>query len=107
MAVSRFDIFLVNLDPTVGSEVKKTRRCLIISPPELNDIMHTVIIAPVTSKISKYPMRIQVKVNELEGEIMLDQIRSVDKQRLVKKVGHIRGKTQNILCETLQEMFKK
>ena len=107
MNVNRFDVFIVNLDPTIGSEVKKTRKCLVVSPQEINEIMKTVIIAPVTSKVSYYPMRVQVKVNDLEGEIMLDHIRTVDKQRLVKKTGHIRGKTQDFICDTLQEMFKK
>ena len=68
MTVSRFDVFLVILDPTIGSEVKKTRPCLVISPQEINELMNTVIIAPITSKISHYPMRVQIKVNELDGE---------------------------------------
>jgi len=107
MVINRFDVFLVNLDPTVGSEVKKTRPCIIVSPQELNDVLNTVIIVPLTSKISNYPMRVKVKVDDTEGEAMLDHIRAVDKKRLVKKITHIRGRIQDNICDTLSEMFSK
>ncbi len=107
MVINRFDVFLVNLDPTIGSEVKKTRPCIVVSPQELNDVLNTVIIVPLTSKISNYPMRVKVKVNDTEGEAMLDHIRAVDKKRLVKKITHIRGIIQDNICDTLSEMFTK
>jgi len=105
MEVKRFDVFLVNLDPTVGHEIKKTRPCLIISPNEMNKYISTVIVAPMTTKTRNYPTRIQCVFDNKEGEIVLDQIRTVDKNRLVKKLGAINKSTQRKVLETLKEMF--
>lgn len=104
MVIKRFDIWLVSLDPTLGSEIQKTRPCIIISPNEMN-LLRTVIIAPLTSKGFNFPMRIKILFEDKEGLILLDQIRSVDKQRLVKKVGTIESKSAEEICLKLQEIF--
>lgn len=104
MVIKRFDIWLVSLDPTLGSEIQKTRPCVIISPNEMN-LLRTVIVAPLTSKGFDFPMRIKISFEEKEGLILLDQIRSVDKQRLLKKVGTIEAKIAEDICFKLQEIF--
>ena len=105
VAYKRYEVYLICLDPTVGSEMKKTRPGVIISPDEMNQYINTVIIAPMTSNIRDYPTRIKVKFQNKEGQIVLDQIRSVDKQRLVKKLGSIDTRTASKLTKTLIEMF--
>ena len=105
MVVKRFEIYFVNLDPTVGSEIKKTRPCLIISPDEMNRHIATVIIAPMTTKGRTYPTRVSCKFEGKSGQIVLDQLRTVDKKRLVKKLGRIDKKTQQVVLSTLAEMF--
>jgi mRNA interferase MazF len=105
VVASRFDIFLVNLDPTVGSEIKKSRPCVIISPNEMNKYLNTVIIAPMTSVRRGYPTRIVCRFKGKTGEIVLDQIRSIDKARLVRKLGTLNEEIQNQILLTLQEMF--
>lgn len=102
----RFDIFLINLDPTKGSEIKKTRPCVVISSNEINFNLSTIIVAPMTTKKRKYPTRIPLKFDSKEGQIALDQMRTVDQSRLMKKLGKIEKKTQKHLVETLIEMFK-
>jgi mRNA interferase MazF len=87
--ISQYDVFLVNLDPTIGHEIRKTRPCLVISPDEMNRHIATVIIAPMTTKSRAYPTRIEVSFRRKTGWIILDQIRTVDKRRLVKKLGTI------------------
>lgn len=104
---SRFDIYYVNLDPTVGNEIKKTRPCVIISPDEMNHNISTIIIAPVTSKIRNYPTRISVKIEGRTGQIVLDQIRTVDKARLISKIDRLNKPTQLKVLNVLQEMFSK
>jgi mRNA interferase MazF len=84
MELIQYQIVLVNLDPTVGSEIKKTRPCVIISPNEMNKYLNTVMIAPMTSQSKNYPTRIEVKHNSTIGWIVLDQIRTIDKQRIIK-----------------------
>jgi len=84
MVVSQYDIVLVNLDPTIGSEIKKTRPCVVVSPNEMNRHLNTIVIAPMTSKSHDYPTRVQVKHNKTIGYIVLDQIRTVDKRRIIK-----------------------
>ena len=84
MELSQYYIVLVNLDPTVGSEIKKTRPCVIISPDEMNRFLRTIVIAPMTSQSKDYPTRVRVKHNKSEGWVVLDQIRTIDKQRIVK-----------------------
>ena len=105
MEVKRFEVFLVNLDPTVGSEIKKTRPALVISPDEMNSYIRTVIVAPMTTKGRSYPTRVTCKFAGKEGQIVLDQIRTVDKGRLVKKLGSIDSKTQRSVSQSLIEMF--
>ena len=105
MVVKRFDVYLINLDPTIGSEIKKTRPCLVISPDEMNRYINTVIVAPMTTKGRGYPTRVACKFQSKQGEIVLDQIRTVDKARLVKKVGKIDTQTQTKVLTVLGEMF--
>jgi mRNA interferase MazF len=103
--VKRGEIWLVNLDPTLGSEIKKTRPCVIVSPPELNQHLRTVMMAPMTSKGFAAPFRVPVTHAGTKGLIVLDQLRSVDKQRLVKKTGQVSAKTLGTVLKTLQELF--
>ena len=105
VVVNRFDVYLVNLDPTIGSEIQKTRPCLIISPDEMNHHIATVIIAPLTSKGRDYPTRVNCRFEGKDGQIILDQIRTVDKGRLVKKLGRITDKTRNEVLAVLLEIF--
>jgi len=107
MEVKRFDVFLVALDPTVGHEIKKTRPCTVISPDELNHHINTVIIAPMTSKGRDYPTRVPCTFQEIEGQIVLDQIRTVDKTRLVRRLGRLSSTTSDRLLNVLIEMFQK
>jgi len=103
--VERFDVYLISLDPTKGSEIKKTRPCLIISPNEMNRHIRTVIIAPMTSIIKNYPSRVTTTFQKKRGQIVLDQIRTVDKQKLIKKLGTISSSAQDKTLNRLQEMF--
>jgi len=103
--VKRGEIWLVALDPTVGSEIKKSRPCVIISPPELNEHLRTLIVAPMTSKSVPAPFRVPVTHAAKKGLIVLDQIRTVDKIRLVKRVGAVNTKTLFNVLTTLQEVF--
>ncbi|PHX54939.1 type II toxin-antitoxin system PemK/MazF family toxin [Tychonema bourrellyi FEM_GT703] len=105
MVVERFDVFLVNLDPTVGSEIHKTRPCLVISPDEMNKAIATVIIAPMTTKGKLYPSRIVCHFQGKDGQIILDQIRTVDKNRLVKYLGQISADEQKAVLDSLVQMF--
>lgn len=103
----RFDIFLVTLDPTVGSEIKKARPAIIISPNEINPHINTVIIAPLTTTNKPYPTRIPITLQKKKGFIVLDQIRTINKQRLVKKLGTTTPITQNKIITTLQQLFSR
>jgi mRNA interferase MazF len=103
--VSRGDIWLVNLDPTVGSEIQKSRPCVIISPPEMHDYLRTVIVAPMTTGSKPAPFRIPISHQGKRGLILLDQIRAVDKTRLAKKLGAVTGKTLAATLGSLQETF--
>src|SRR5450756_2145818 len=105
MVVKRFDIFLINLDPTIGSEIRKARPCLIISPDEMNNFIATVIIAPMTTKGRDYPTRVPCTFKRKSGQIVLDQIRTVDKIKLIKKLGSIDVDSQEKVFSTLAEMF--
>jgi mRNA interferase MazF len=105
VVVKRFDVFLVNLDPTIGSEIKKTRPCVVISPDEMNRYVATVIIAPMTTKGRTYPTRVVCQFQGKDGQIVLDQIRTIDKTRLVKKLGQISQDEQRVVLDTLAEMF--
>jgi len=105
MVVKRFEVYQVNLDPTIGSEIQKTRACLIISPDEMNNHIATVIVAPMTTKGRDYPTRIPCMFEGKEGQVVLDQIRTVDKVRLVKKLGRISVSTQKEVLAVLMELF--
>lgn len=105
MVINRFDVCLVNLDPTVGSEIRKTRPCLIISPDEMNRHIRTVIIAPMTTAGKEYPTRIACTFKRKKGHIVLDQIRTVDKTRLVKNMGTLDSETQSKVISVLQRLF--
>jgi mRNA interferase MazF len=103
--VKRGDIWLVNLDPTVGSEIKKSRPCVVMSPSELNENLRTVMVAPMTSKGFTAPFRVPVTHAGTKGLIVLDQLRTVDKVRLVKRLGAVSAKTLTAALTTLQEVF--
>ena len=105
MVARRFEVYLVNLDPSLGSEIQKTRPCLIISPDEMNEHIPTVIVAPMTTKGRDYPTRVNCQFEGKEGQIVLDQIRTVDKIRLVKNLGKISVNTQKEVLAVLMEMF--
>lgn len=105
MVVKRFEVYLVNLDPTIGSEIKKTRPCVIVSPDEMNRYIATVIMAPMTTKGRTYPTRVPCQFEGKTGQIVLDQLRTVDKKRLVKQLGLTDNKTQKEILAKLAEMF--
>jgi len=105
VVAKRFDVFLVNLDPTVGSEIRKARPCLVISPDEMNRFIATVIVAPMTTKGRDYPTRVACTFKGKHGQVVLDQIRTIDKVRLVKKLGRIGKVTQAEVLSVLAEMF--
>ncbi|TLY82290.1 MAG: type II toxin-antitoxin system PemK/MazF family toxin [Gammaproteobacteria bacterium] len=103
--VKRGEIWLINLDPTVGSEVRKSRPCVIVSPPELNRYLRTVIVAPMTSKGFAAPFRVPLTHAGTKGLIVLDQLRAVDKMRLAKRLGTVSGRTLGAVLTKLQEVF--
>jgi len=105
MEVNRFDVFLISLNPTKGHEIRKTRPCVVISPDEMNQHISTVIVAPMTSKGRNYPTRVKYTFQGIQGQVVLDQIRTVDKIRFVKKLGKLSKQTQNVILESLAEMF--
>lgn len=105
MAVERSDVYLVNLDPTIGSEIKKTRPCVVISPDEMNRHLRTVIVAPLTSQGRLYPTRVRCLFDGREGLVVLDQIRTVDITRLVRKVGRIEPATMTAVLMALGRIF--
>ena len=105
VVVKRFDVYLVNLDPTLGSEIQKTRPCLVISPDEMNRNIRTVIIAPMTSAQKEYPTRVSCTFRKKHGQIVLDQVRTVDKARLIQKLGTIDSKSQLDVISVLQRLF--
>lgn len=105
LVISRFEVYLVTLDPTQGHEIRKTRPCAVISPDEMNHNIGTVIVAPMTTKTHNYPTRIPLTFKRKKGQIVLDQIRTVDKTRLIKKLGKLDKTTANRTLLVLQEMF--
>lgn len=105
MVIERFNIFLVHLDPAAGAETAKTRPCVVVSPDELNHAIATVIIAPMTTVRRGWPTRIAVTFQGKSGEIALDQIRAVDKSRLVKRLGKVDAATADAVLDTLGELF--
>jgi len=105
-AVRRFDIVLVNLDPTVGSEIRKTRPCVVVSPDEMNGHLRTCIVAPMTTTMRNYPSRVPIRFQRKAGQVALDHIRSIDQSRIVRRLGAVRDETANALASTLVEMFR-
>jgi mRNA interferase MazF len=103
--VKRGEVWLVNLDPTVGSEIQKTRPCVVISPPEMHDYLRTAIVAPMTTGSHPAPFRIAVRHGGKEGLILLDQIRAIDKTRLVKRAGSIPPAALSATLVALGEIF--
>jgi len=106
MAISRFEVYLVRLDPTIGSEMRKTRPCLVVSPDEMNHNIRTAIVAPMTTKGRAYPTRVTCRFKGKHGQIVLDQIRTVDQSRLTRKLGRLDAKTAATVLRLLQEMFQ-
>ena len=105
MVINWYDVHLINLDPTIGSEIQKKRPCVVISPNEMNRRLRTVIVAPMTTKGQSYPTRVACRFAGKDGQVVLDQIRTVDTQRLVKKLGTLDQTTSETVLEVLQEMF--
>lgn len=101
----RFDVYLVSLDPTSGSEIRKTRPCLVVSPDEMNRFIRTVIVAPMTTKGRPYPTRVACRFAGKDGQVVLDQIRTVDRGRLVQQLGRIDEDVQQEVLEGLAELF--
>ena len=105
MELTQYEIVLVNLDPTIGSEMQKTRPAVIISPNEMNKYLNTIVIAPMTSSSKSYPTRVEVKHNKTKGWIVLDQIRTIDRLRVIKKLGQLTGKEIERVKTVLKETF--
>ncbi len=105
MVIKQYDIFLINLDPTIGHEIKKVRPCVVISPNEMNDNISTIIIAPMTSRSYSYPTRVSIEFEDKKGWIVLDQIRSLDKRRFIKKLGKLNKETVFRIKKIIQEML--
>lgn len=103
--VARGEVWLVALDPTVGSEVRKSRPCVIVSPPEMHDHLRTVIVAPMTTGARPAPFRISLTFGGKKGLVLLDQVRTLDKARLVRKLGAVSSTTLSAVLRTLQEIF--
>lgn len=101
------EVWLVELDPTLGSEIQKTRPCLVISPNEMNRYLKTIIVAPMTTTTRPYPSRVRVTFQGREGQVALDQIRAVDRTRLVRKLGRVSAKTGEAISRVLVEMFER
>ena len=105
MELVQYAIVLVNLDPTVGSEIQKTRPCVIISPDEMNKYLSTIVIAPMTSSLKEYPTRISVNHNDKKGMIAIDQIRTIDKKRIIKLLGKLNQTEIKTTKEVIKETF--
>jgi mRNA interferase MazF len=107
MVIERFGVYVVALDPTIGAEIQKSRPCVVVSPDEMNRAIRTVIIAPMTSHGRAYPTRIACVFDETAGQIVLDQLRTVDKSRLLKRIGTITDDEQDAVLAVLAEMFAR
>lgn len=105
MVIQQYEIFLINLDPTIGHEIKKSRPCIVLSPNEMNQFIGTIIIAPMTTKSKSYPSRVELSFQGKKGYIVLDQIRTVDKARFIKKLGSPEKKTIIKIKKVIQEML--
>jgi mRNA interferase MazF len=105
MEINRFDVILVALDPTQGSEIRKTRPCLVVSPDEMNHHLRTLIVAPMTTKGRSYPTRIACAFSGKVGQIVLDQLRTIDRDRIVKRLGVVDQKVRRAVLSGLAELF--
>lgn len=105
MEIKQYDIYLINLDPTIGSEIQKTRPCLVISPDEMNKNIQTIIIAPMTTKSHSYPTRVKVTFEKKTGWIVLDQIKTIDRSRLVKRLGRVTNDAITKIKSVIKEML--
>ena len=105
MELKQYSIVLVNLDPTIGSEIKKTPPCVIISPDEINRYLNTIVVAPMTTNLKKYPTRIQVKHNNKKGMVAIDQVRTIDKSRIIKKFDRLTKSEIQKCKEIIRETF--
>lgn len=105
MVVNRFEVYLVNLDPTVGSEIRKSRPCVVVSPNEMNHHLQTVIVAPMTTQGKSYPTRVPCAFKGKRGNVVLDQLRTVDQSRLVRRLGTLDAKTSSDVLAVLQGLF--
>ena len=105
MDLKQYQIVLVNLDPTIGSEMKKTRPCVVISPNEMNKYLQTIVVAPMTSGLKTYPTRVEINHDKKKGWIVLDQIRTVDRQRIIKVLGNLTEKENAKVKEVLRETY--
>ena len=103
MVVKRFEVYLINLDPTVGSEIQKTRPCLVISPDEMNAHIKTIVVAPLTTTSRNYPTRIAVSIGGKKGWIVIDQIRTIDRARLQNKIGTVAAQTALKIKQVIKE----
>ena len=104
-SISRYDIVLVNLDPTIGHEIQKTRPCLVISPDEMNRNLRTILVAPITSRSKPYPTRVKINSDMTNGWIALDQIRTLDRRRIIKNIERLNGTTQAEVKRIIKEML--
>ena len=107
MVVRRSEVYMVKLDPTVGSEIQKTRPCLVVSPDEMNRFINTVTVAPLTMKGNPYPSRMPLRFKGKRGHVVLDQIRAVDKARLIRRLGRIDVQAESAVLSILNEMFSR
>jgi mRNA interferase MazF len=105
VGVARFDVFLVNLDPTVGSEIKKSRPCVIVSPDEINRHVRTVVVAPMTTAGRSYPSRVETMFQGRQGQIVVDRLRTIDKSRLARRLGALDSEDADELLAVLREFF--
>ena len=105
MKIEQYNIVLVNLDPTMGSEIKKTRPCVVISPDEMNIYLNTIVIAPITSQSKDYPTRTKIKDKEVSGWIILDQVRTIDRRRIINKIGKCSFREIKKIKQILKETF--
>ena len=105
MEINQYDIVLVNLDPTMGSEMKKTRPCVVLSPNEMNKFLQTIVVAPMTTSSKPYPTRVEIKHNQTKGWIAIDQIRTVDRARIVKRYETLTAKELEKVKSVIKETF--
>jgi mRNA interferase MazF len=105
MVINRFEVHLVALDPTIGSEIQKTRPCLVVSPDDMNHTIRTVIVAPMTTRGQPYPTRVPCRFKQKNGQVVLDQLRTVDRSRLITKLGRIDANTATAVLDVLRDMF--